>query len=527
MASPPPPPFIPSPDPRSQRRAARDQARLRAIAQDSSSILGPVVLVALGVAFLLVELGHLSPITLLSLASRWAPLLLVILGGLRLVEWFIDRRRLEQARQTGIPARPTRLSSGFGLLLFVLVVLSFAGRLPLHDRTRQMSSGLFSEQQQNWDQLFGQRHEHDTTFAQPCPPGTVLSLNLGHGDLTVTGTSSDGQFHASVHTSVFSASDSDASRKADALKPVIRSEGNQLSVSVPYAEGSQVDLTVTIPASIAVDARSDHGDITLSGLTAPISVIANHGDIQLNDVQADTAIRVNNSSSGLSEHQVRGNSSISGRAQDVTISDLAGSLQLDGEIFGDLHLERIQGPVRLHTSRIDLQFAALQGTLETEGSGDLTADQLTGPIVINTRNRNVSLDRVLGALTVNDQNGSVTASLLSPLSPIDISNRSGEITLGLPDSASFSVTADTTDADLTNSFGLSPTHDGNHVQLQASVGTGSPTIRLHSTQADIAINRIPNSSSAPPPPAPPHPPESSVTPHQSRSHPVTGGEVSF
>ncbi len=466
-------------------------------------------------------------LALLELASRWAPLVLIALGALRIVEWLLDRRRLREARDSGVPARPSRLSSGLGFVLVLFVLLSLFGRLPLRHLRDQSSRNFFSPQRQNWDELFGQRHESTSTFTQACPPGTTLAISLGHGDLTITGDSNDGKIHTTVHTTVFSATDKTASSKADALTPTFHAEGSQLTLSVPYAEEGRVDLTLSIPTATPVSAHSDHGDMAISTLTAAVSLIADHGDVQLSAVQGPVQVKLNNSNSDLTAHQIDGPVSASGKAQDITLSDVSGPLQIDGEIFGDMHLERVRGPIRLHTSRINFQVAALPGSFETEEGGDVSGDQLTGPVTLNARNRNISLDHVLGPLSISNQNGSVTASALSPLAPIDISNRSGEVTLNLPDTASFTINADTTDADLTNSFGLLSHQDNDKVELQARVGNGVPLIRLHSTQADIHIDKSSGTSGDPQVPSPPraaYPPQPQ---HKESPRRSSGGEVDF
>ena len=518
-------PTPPNPlDARTQRRAAREQDRLRNLHQQSSSFLGPAILVALGVLFFLVELGHLSAGRLLPLVFRWSPLLLVILGVLRLVEWSLDRRRLQHARATGVPFQPTRFGPGFGLLLSVLLAFSFAGSVASRHHRDRFPDRLLLEQGQNWNQLFGERHESRDTIAYPCPAGSSLSIDLGHGDLTVSGTSSDGQIHVSTHTTIFSASETDAAQTARTVHPVFRSEGDHITLSAPTSQGAELDLDVTLPAPTSLTVNADHGDVALTHLNATATVTANHGDITLSDIQGSITARLNNSGSSIAAHQISGPASISGRFEDVTLSDATQAITIEGDIFGDLHLERLAGPLRLHTSRIDLEVASLAGSLQAEGGRDLSADQLTGPVVINTRNRNIALEALRGPVTINNQNGSISAALTEPLGPIEINNRHGQVTLELPPASSFTVDAQTTDADLTNSFGLNTTSADNHPQLQGSVGSGGPPVHIRTTQGDIIINKADHPPSVPGVPTP-HPPP--TPPHRPKDSALGSGEVTF
>src|ERR1700730_14415329 len=103
---PPMPP--PGYDPRAQRRYMRDQARaqrdaIRAQAaqmryqlrsQRRGSILGPILLISIGVLFLLLESGHLDRNLFWDWYGHWWPLLLVVAGVIVLAEWVFDQSYL-------------------------------------------------------------------------------------------------------------------------------------------------------------------------------------------------------------------------------------------------------------------------------------------------------------------------------------------------------------------------------------------------------------------------------------------------
>src|ERR1700722_10787286 len=96
-AYPPPPPSPPyppqsyGPDWKQQRRVMRDRARMQrqAMRQQAhlyrehmramrrSSILGPLVLIGIGISFLLIQTGHISANHAWDWFGRWWPLLLV------------------------------------------------------------------------------------------------------------------------------------------------------------------------------------------------------------------------------------------------------------------------------------------------------------------------------------------------------------------------------------------------------------------------------------------------------------------
>jgi len=105
---------------RAQRDAIRAQMRVQMRAQRRalrrSSIIGPLLLIALGVVFLLIEMGRISWYQAGFWYSRWWPLVLVGIGIVVLIEWIVDQRLYSG----DAPYRRT-LGGGVVLLLILLV----------------------------------------------------------------------------------------------------------------------------------------------------------------------------------------------------------------------------------------------------------------------------------------------------------------------------------------------------------------------------------------------------------------------
>ena len=377
MASYPPP----ASDQRTQRRAARNQVRLQRQqlrALRPSSMLGPLLLISIGIIAFLIELGHLNAPRSLDLLARWWPLLLVGAGVVRLLEWLTDQRRRREAIELGQPYAPRSLSSGAVLLLFLLIAAGIASSLVRHNAGQVLGSN-FSINQEDWDQFVGDKHESDFNSQHPCPEGTVLTVDSPRGDIAVSGTSTDGLMHLVAHATVYTRSDADAGKRAAQLAPNVQDAGNQLAVTVPSGDSARVDLTLSVPPATTVVVHGNQGDVSVHAQQAPVTIIANHGDVDANDITGPLVVHVNKGDSSFSAHNDRGGLTLEGRAMDVTLSDLSGAINLNGEFFGTVHLERTGGPVRLHTGRVDLEVAQVNGNLELTESADLSADGITGP----------------------------------------------------------------------------------------------------------------------------------------------------
>ena len=114
------------PPPYSQRDAAQAQ-RYYQRSLRRPSMLGPLVLIVVGVIALLVETNQLNPVRLWDWYIRWWPLLLIGVGLLSLGEWWLDRRH------AGAGYRWRRRSHGGLIALIVcLAVLAYMASATTH-----------------------------------------------------------------------------------------------------------------------------------------------------------------------------------------------------------------------------------------------------------------------------------------------------------------------------------------------------------------------------------------------------------
>jgi hypothetical protein len=133
------------------------------------------------------------------------------------------------------------------------------------------------------------------------------------------------------------------------------------------------------------------------------------------------------------------------------------------------------------------------------------ADQVLGPLTLATRNKNITLDRVAGTVSVTNSNGDVDVTVAPPLGNVTVDNRHGSVNVNLPEKAAFTVQAETTNGDAENDFSLvsNESDNSNRKTISGTVGQGGPLIRINTSQGDIALKKA---SVAPMPPKPPAPP---------------------
>ena len=105
----------------------------------------------------------------------------------------------------------------------------------------------------------------------------------------------------------------------------------------------RVNLTVTVPRTAKVTVNAGKGDVTASGLGAGIDVTAGHGDTHLDAITGAVTTHFANDKHDFSAHQINGDIDASGNCNDVTLSEVQGHISLNGEIYGDVHIETCLG----------------------------------------------------------------------------------------------------------------------------------------------------------------------------------------
>jgi DUF4097 and DUF4098 domain-containing protein YvlB len=485
---------------RAMRHQFRDQMRAQRRSLRRGSIVGPLMLLSLGVVFLLAQMGRLSWGQSMEWYSRWWPAVLIAAGLVLVIEWAIDEQRGSTAGQVRV------LGGGVVFLLIVLALAGLAARgiaygLDWHDHA--LGNGYT-----RWDHLFGDRHDADSSMNWSLPSASTLVIRDPHGDVSVTGSSTDGQVHVSIHTQTYAWKEADAEAKAKELQPAFSNNGGVLTLNVSSIEGGQADLTVQMPGNAPLTIQANRGDVTVTGMSAPVTLTANHGDVDVSSLNGGATVHVNDSDSSINLHSIRGPVSLQGHSGDVDISDITGDVALQGDFYGSTHFAHVNGAVHFDTSRTHFGIARLDDEITIE-RGSLDGTQMLGPLVLKTEDKNITLDRVQGTIDIGNSNGTVEVTAASPLGTIAIQNRRGSVDLGLSGNGGFLLNAQTRNGDMENDFGLSAEHKDETRTLNGQVGTGGPSVTVATSNGDVTVRR---STVEPLPPTPPTPPQIPPTP---------------
>jgi hypothetical protein len=170
------------------------------------------------------------------------------------------------------------------------------------------------------------------------------------------------------------------------------------------------------------------------------------------------------------------------------VTDIQGAVQLDGEFEESVKLARITKTVAFKSSRTDMEFSSVGGDLDLD-SDDFRAEQVTGPVHLTTRDKQIRLEDVSGDVRLQDENGGVEVSMRS-LGNVQIDSRNGDIHLSVPEKAGFHVDARTRDGEIQSDFPELKIDNGDRqATATGSVGNGASHIVLNNEHDGIEIRK--------------------------------------
>jgi len=485
---------------RGQRRAAQDQYRA-AYGPRVPSMVGPVLLIGIGVMALLLMSGRIAAEQFWGWYAHWWPALLIVAGLGLLVEWGIDVRR----------ATPVRRSSGFiGILvLLVFVGLGASGWAHFWGPLRAQ----FGHEGDDFFNAFGQpEHDADQQIQSvTVPVGSTINIQNPRGDVSIT--TGEGQtVEVQAHQVAYASSDGDAQKIFSAEAAHLTVSGTAVLVKSEANSNGKLNLTLTVPKNARVILDSGKGDVTVAGLGAGLTINAVHGDTHLNQIAGPVVVHFGDGRHDFSAHQIEGDLSTDGSVSGITLSEVKGRTSISGEIFGEVHAETIGGPLSIHTSITDLQVAQLPGDL-TLDSDNLRITEAHGLTHIVTHSKDVDLNQMAGDCYVQNRDGSIAIETTGNFN-VEAHNNKGDVEATLPASASARVQVSSRNGDVVSDFNAPGFGDATTKAGSFNIGSGQARIVLSADNGDVRIKRGSNLPTATPAmPAAPAAPANPSAPH--------------
>jgi DUF4097 and DUF4098 domain-containing protein YvlB len=453
------------------------------------SFSGPIILIGVGIVFLLGTMGVLDWHNLGHWFAHYWPVLLIISGVIKLIEY-------QQAQRMG--TRASGISAG-GIFLIIVIILF----------------GLMATQASrfNWGQLkdqidinddgdfpfFGSKFNFDDQLTQSFPSGASFHVTDTRGAVNISA-SNDDQIRVVVHKRISAENQGEAYKWNASTKPQITVSGSVVTLNANNQGAGDhwvaEDLDISLPRKAAVVASTRYGDVGIIGREGNLDITSQHGDVSTTDVTGKVSLNLDHSSARIS--QISSDVSIEGRANDVSIDDVKGAVHLDGEFMESVKLARISQSVTFKSSRTDMDFSRLNGDLDLD-SGDLQASDLIGPLRLKTRSKDVRLTGVSGDVRLQDENGSVELRM-SKMGSMQVENRKGDIQIYLPDKAGFQVDARARNGEVETDFDQLKIDNANdQATATGTIGGGGPHLVVNNEHGTIEIRKASTAAEEAPP----------------------------
>jgi DUF4097 and DUF4098 domain-containing protein YvlB len=465
-------------------------------------LAGPVVLIILGILFLLGNMGVLHWSMLRHWFANYWPLLIIVWGVIKLVEY-------QQAQREG--ERPRAIGAGGVFLLIVLIVFGLAAK----QAETVNWSGIRDSIDIDDDNfaLFGTSYSYDDSLKQDFPAGANLHVVDDRGAVTVNTAENSNQIEVAVHKRVVADNQQDADKWNGQTKPTISTSGNTVTLNANTQGAGDhaiaADLTITIPRKASVIISTRRGDVSVTNREGDIDVSNQHGDVNVSDITGKVTLSLQHTSARVS--QITGDVTVEGRVDDISVEDIHGEVRLNGEFMESVKVARVTKSVIFKSSRTDLEFAKLDGDLDLD-SGDLRATDLFGPARLITRSKDIRLQDVNGDLRVQDENGSVEVRM-KKLGEVELTNRKGDVQLYLPEKTGFQLEARTRNGDLQTDFSeLQVNNNNDTATASGSAAGGGSRVVINNEHGDIEIRKGSSVASLPEPPAAPGKPPKAPAP---------------
>lgn len=444
------------------------------------SIIGPLILIGIGVLFLLRNVWPDIPV--LDILSRYWPFLLIAWGAIRLIEIFLWAVQSKPIPRHGI-------SGGEWALIILLCVLGgsihtarqYADRFP----TMRAWHGLVMNMGENYDYPLA-------SVETPCAKNCRVLIESFRGNARITGTT-DTAVKAGGREAVrsFQQPDADTANKQTPLELV--RQGDEIIVRTNQDRVSDrlrvtSDLEITVPADASVEAHGRAGDFDIQNLNGSVDISSDNAGVRLENIGGNARIDLRRSDL-VRAVNVKGKVDLKGRGQDLELQNIGGPVTVDGTYAGQIQLQNLAEQFRYQDPRIAVRFENLPGQARM-ATGEFTANNVIGPLVLNGRSRDVRISGFTQPLELTLERGDIDLRPGTNVPKMAVHVRSGDIDLSLPPGAKFDLKASTERGEAHNDYGeplrMNAAHRG--ATIAGAVG-GGPQVVLATDRGSISVRK--------------------------------------
>jgi DUF4097 and DUF4098 domain-containing protein YvlB len=452
------------------------------------SFAGPIVLIVIGIFFLLGNMGWIAWHHLGYWFAHYWPLLLIIWGVIKLIEY-------QNANRAGI--HPRGIGAGGVILIIFVVIMGLTATEAYRVNWQELRDEMHIQGDVPW---WGHSYDYTDEVQQAFPAGDSLHVTNERGAINLTA-ANDNNIHITVHKRVNADRQEEADNWNKSTQPQVSLSGAVMTVNANTKGAGEhwvsSDLDIAVPRKASIVASTRHGDISVMGRDGNGEITSQDGDVSVTDLNGSLTLNLDNSSARVA--QIASDVTVNGRGKDISLEDVKGVVRLDGDFMESVKLTRIAKTVSFKSTRTDMDFTKLDGYLNLD-SGDLEASSLTGPLRLRTRSKDIMLNGITSDVHLDNENGAVEIHL-NKLGNLEVTNAKGDIRIFLPEKSAFQVDAQARDGEIQSDFSELKIDNGdNRSTATGSVNGGGPRMVLNLDHGSIEIRK--GVAIPPPPPAP-------------------------
>ncbi len=447
------------------------------------SIFGALLLISLGSLFLYANINPSFGVWAL-IAQYW-PVLIIFWGASKLVDYLM-------LRGTPEAASAARLRGGeiFGLILLLLCGTAISQAYRHGEQIfRFGDDGDFNI-------IFGETYEFPAELTQTIELPATLTIK-GRGDVKVS-TTTGKDIRIVARKIVPADSEEEARHIADRFEPVLEKITGGYELRWRQAGGSdrglRYHLELFVPAQLNLKLDTRRGDVEVRSLRGNLTVDLSRGSLKVEDLGGNLEAKISRAS--VEVDNVNGNVLVGGSGTEVFIRTVSGSAGLKGEFYGPIQMREIKGEASFRSRRTEFTVSRLDGEMVID-SGDMVIRGVPGEVVLETRNKEIEMDDILGPVRVENRNGPVVIRYRRPpTKTIEVTNRRGSIELVLPGNSGFEIDASNRRGGIDSEFAgpdlvLRNSEDDRRTRvLTGKYGRPRATITLRTSSGEINLRKI-------------------------------------
>ena len=444
------------------------------------SLLGSLLWIGLGILFLLRNFG-IGP-DFWSLAGRYWPVLLILLGLGKIVDYFLHKDSVS-----------IRFGEIIGIFLLLVIGSAvtraseshlgrFIRELPIQIGGKSMRPG----------QWLGETHAYSEEMTYSLDHPMPILVENSYGSVTVTSGSAR-EIRIRLKKVVYS-NEPRAKSIADEIRLEAKPERRGPSTPNPKPEaepGKKPDVEYFVVRTNREDLSGKdyifNTDLEITvPKNSPLQVKNTFGEISVAEINGD--LDLSTTHRGLEVRDCAGQFKISTRYADSRLTNLVGNLNLDAR--GKVYIDSIKGNVTVTDEYASLEIFNVDGELTASNTeGNIRAERITKHVTINSRGTEVSVDNLQSSLKINASHRDVDISnvasnvvIESRFAGLSVKNVRGNVDI---QSNSDRVDAD----DVRGSFKLR----GRASEVQATRISGP--LDIQTSLKDVIVNDFDNSCS--------------------------------